>query len=189
MRRVIRSVCIFCGSQPGRDGAFAGAARALGVLLARRGIRLVYGGGGTGLMGEVARAALEAGGAVTGVMPHFLVEREAALSPQPDLRIVHSMHERKAVLTELADAFVALPGGLGTMEELFEVWSHAQLRLHVKPVGLLNVAGYFDDLIRFCDRSVADGFTRPDRRALLHVAAEPGELLERLISHSCALPG
>lgn len=181
---MIQNICIFCGSQPGRDAAFAAAARELGALMAARGLGLVYGGGGTGLMGEVARAALAAGGAVTGVMPHFLVDKEAALHPQPDLRVVHSMHERKAVLAKLSDAFVTLPGGLGTMEELFEIWSHAQLGLHAKPVGLLNVGGYFDELIRFCDRTVGAGFTRADRRALLVVADSPAVLLDRIISIS-----
>jgi uncharacterized protein (TIGR00730 family) len=177
---MIRSVCVFCGSSIGRDHGFAAVARELGGLLARRGLRLICGGGGTGLMGELARSTLAAGGEVTGVMPRFMVDREAAMSDLADLRIVATMHERKAQMTKLADAFIALPGGLGTLEELFEVWSHAQIGLHKKPVCLLNTDGYFDDLIRFCDRSVAAGFTKPERRELLLVAAKPAELIERL---------
>jgi uncharacterized protein (TIGR00730 family) len=186
---MIYNICIFCGSRKGRDASYAEAARDLGHLVAKRRLRLVYGGGGTGLMGEIARAALSAGGEVTGVMPHFLVEKEAALSPQPDLRIVHSMHERKAVLAEISDAFIALPGGIGTLEELFEIWSHAQLGLHAKPIGLLNVNGYFDDLIRFCDASVDCGFTRAERRNLLVVGDNPSDLLGRLLASAATNDG
>lgn len=132
-------------------------------------------------MGIVARAALEAGGHVTGIMPAFMVEKEAAWKAQPDLRIVQTMHERKALLVSEADAVVSLPGGIGTLEELFEVWSHAQIGLHAKPIGLLNTGGFYDDLIRFLDGTVAAGFTKADRRALLQVATDPGELVTRLL--------
>jgi uncharacterized protein (TIGR00730 family) len=178
----MKSVCVFCGSHSGSHSDYAASARELGRQLATRQLRLVYGGGGTGLMGELARAALDAGGSVTGVMPHFLVEKEAALQPQPDLRIVHTMQERKVLLAENADAFIALPGGLGTFEELFEVLCHAQLHLHAKPVGLLNTRGYFDNLLRLCDDALAAGFTSPERRPQLHIATTPSELLEKLMA-------
>lgn len=176
------SICVFCGSRPGVEPAFTAAAESFGRELGARGIRLVYGGGGTGLMGTVARATLAAGGRVTGIMPSFMVEKEAAWREQPDLRIVRTMHERKALLTSEADAFVALPGGLGTLEELFEVWSHAQIGLHAKPIGVLNTGGYFDDLLRFVDRSVKSGFTKPNRLSLLQVAVTPAALIARLTS-------
>src|SRR5258708_25293438 len=147
--RPIRSICVFCGAATGRDPSYAAAAAVTGETLARRGIRVVYGGGRLGLMGAVADAALAAGGEVVGVIPRGLVDRELAHPKLTELRIVETLHERKAQMAELADGFLALPGGLGTLEELAEVLSWAQLDLHVKPVGLLDVGGYFRALDAF----------------------------------------
>lgn len=177
---MIRNICVFCGSRSGASTVFAEDAREFGRQMALRKLRLIYGGGGTGLMGEMARAVLTAGGDVTGVMPRFLIDREAAMKDLSDLRVVTTMHERKALLTHLADAFVALPGGIGTLEELFEIWSHAQLGLHAKPIGLLNTAGFFDSLIEFCERSVDAGFTKRERFRLLIIANSVSELIGRL---------
>src|SRR5919199_3791597 len=176
----MRRVCVFCGSSPGADPAYAAAARRLAEVLVRRGIGLVYGGGSVGLMGVLADAALAAGGEVTGVIPRALQAREVGHAALPDLRVVETMHERKALMAELADGFVALPGGLGTLEEFFEVWTWAQLGIHAKPCGVLNVGGYFDPLLAFLDHAVAEGFVRDAYRAMLLVAAEPAPLLDRL---------
>jgi uncharacterized protein (TIGR00730 family) len=163
----IRSICVFCGASSGRDPAYAAAATLTGETLARRGIRLVYGGGRLGLMGAVADAALAAGGAVVGVIPHGLVDRELAHPSLTELRVVDTLHERKAQMAELADAFLALPGGLGTLEELAEVLSWAQLDLHAKPIGLLDVGGYFAALEGFLDHAAAEGFVAERHRRLL----------------------
>lgn len=163
----IRSICVFCGASPGTDPRHLAAASATGTALAGRGIRLVYGGGRLGLMGAVASAALAAGGEVVGVIPRGLVEREVAHPDLTELRIVETLHERKAQMAELADAFITLPGGLGTLEELAEVLSWAQLDLHAKPIGLLDVGGYFDALEAFLDRAVAEGFVAERHRAML----------------------
>jgi uncharacterized protein (TIGR00730 family) len=176
----MRRLCVFCGSSEGNDPAYVQAARALGETLARSGIGLVYGGASVGLMGALADAALVAGGAVTGVMPRALVEKEIAHSGLTDLRVVGSMHERKALMAELADGFVALPGGIGTFEELFEVWTWAQLGHHTKPCALLNVRGFYDGLIAFLDKVVERGFMKDAHRSMLIVAQQPMELLERL---------
>lgn len=179
----IRSVCVFCGSSPGRRPDYTTAARTLGDALAETGRRLVYGGGNVGLMGVLADAALEAGGEVVGVIPRHLVDREVAHSGLTDLRVVNSMHERKQVMADLSDAFIVLPGGLGTLEEFFEIWTWGQLGLHRKPYGLLNVAGYFDPLLAFLDHTVGERFVAADHRALLRVACDPGELLAGLDTH------
>jgi uncharacterized protein (TIGR00730 family) len=163
----IRSICVFCGASSGRDPAYAAAAALTGATLARRGIRLVYGGGRLGLMGEVADAALAAGGAVVGVIPRGLVDRELAHPGLTELRVVDTLHERKARMADLADAFLALPGGLGTLEELAEVLSWAQLDLHAKPIGLLDVGGYFGALEGFLDHAVSEGFVAERHRRLL----------------------
>lgn len=163
----IRSICVFCGAASGRDPGYAAAAAATGETLARRGIRVVYGGGRLGLMGAVADAALAAGGEVVGVIPRGLVDRELAHPGLTDLHVVETLHERKARMAELADAFLALPGGLGTLEELAEVLSWAQLELHAKPIGLLDVAGYFAAFEAFLDRAVADGFVAERHRRIL----------------------
>ncbi|HSM52204.1 MAG TPA: TIGR00730 family Rossman fold protein [Thermoanaerobaculia bacterium] len=172
-------VCVFCGSSPGADPAFAEAARALGRLVAARGLELLYGAGNVGLMGILADAALAAGGRVTGVIPRFLMDKELAHLGLTRLEIVDSMHERKARLAELADAFVALPGGMGTLEEVCEVTTWAQLALHAKPIGLLDIAGYYQPLLAFLDRAVAERLLRPEHRGLLLVESEPGRLLDR----------
>jgi len=175
-----RSVCVFCGASTGDDPAFAAAARALGRALGQSGRALVYGGGKVGLMGAVADAALAAGGRVTGVIPRRLMKKEVAHDGLTEMRVVGSMHDRKAAMGDLSDAFVALPGGLGTLEELFEVWTWAQLGLHEKPVALLRVAGFFDPLIQFLDALVARGFVRREQRDLLIVDDDPARLLARL---------
>lgn len=179
-RRTIRSLCVFCGSSPGIRPEFAGAARALGAELGRAGIQLVYGGGHVGLMGVIADEVLAHGGHVVGVITQGLQSREVGHNGLPDLRVVETMHERKAVMSELADAFVALPGGAGTMDEFFEAWTWTQLGIHRKPVGLLNVCGYFDPLIAFLDRAVADRFIREEDRAQLVVSPTPDSLLDAL---------
>lgn len=176
----MKALCVYCGSRPGADAAFAAAARDVGSAIGRRGWRLVYGGGGSGLMGEVADAALAAGARSTGVIPAALMERELGHRGLEELLVVETMHERKRAMAERSDAFVALPGGIGTLEELFEVWTWLQLGYHAKPVGLLNVAGYYDPLLAFLDRSVALGFVPPAQRALLQVEAQVDTLLDRL---------
>ncbi|MGD9904606.1 MAG: TIGR00730 family Rossman fold protein [Vicinamibacterales bacterium] len=176
----MRRVCVFCGSSHGARPAYAEAARALGRLLAERGLGLVYGGGNVGLMGVVADAVLAAGGEVIGVIPHGLMAREIGHRGVTTLHVVDSMHERKAQMAALADAFVALPGGIGTFEELFEAITWTQLGLHAKPCGLLNVAGFYDDLLRFLDGAWAEGFIKPETRAILSASADPVALLDRL---------
>jgi uncharacterized protein (TIGR00730 family) len=175
----LRRICIFCGSSPGRDPAFVAAARAVGTHLAERGIGVVYGGSRVGLMGAVADAALDAGGEVIGVIPQSLVDRELAHTGLTALRTVGTLHERKAVMAELSDAFIALPGGLGTLEELAEVTSWAQLGLHGKPIGLLDVGDYWDPLLAWLDRAVETGFLAPADRALLDRATDLDDLLAR----------
>jgi uncharacterized protein (TIGR00730 family) len=179
---VIRSLCVYCGSNFGHDPAFAEATRELARRLVERDIRLVYGGSATGLMGTLADTALAAGGTVVGIIPRALVDREIAHSGLSDLRVVETMHERKAQMSELADGFVALPGGIGTLEELIEMYTWSQLGLHAKPLGLLNVSGYYDGLAGFLDHAVASGFLRPEHRAALAVEAGVDALLARLES-------
>lgn len=174
------SICVFCGSRTGNAPIFRDRATDLGRLIAQRGHGLVYGAGQIGLMGVVADAALDAGGHVVGVIPGSLVERELAHDRLSELRVVPSMHARKAMMAELSSAFIALPGGLGTFEELCEILTWAQLRFHTKPIGLLNVDGYFDPLIAMLDRAVADGFMSDSNRQLLRVETEPLALLEHL---------
>jgi uncharacterized protein (TIGR00730 family) len=176
----VKRVCVFSGSSPGGDLAYRAAATDLGHRLAERGIELVYGGASVGLMGAVADAAMEGGGHVIGVIPQSLVDREIAHPAIADLRVVESMHERKALMADLADAFVALPGGVGTLEELFEVYTWNQLGLHAKPLGLFNVRGYYDGLARFLDHAVAERFVTPQHRAMLLVGEELDELLDGL---------
>jgi uncharacterized protein (TIGR00730 family) len=176
----VRSVCAFCGSSPGTEPAYEEAARALGRTLADRGLTLVYGGGHVGLMGVVADAALGAGGEVVGVIPKALLAREIAHTGLTDLRVVGSMHARKALMSELSDGFVALPGGTGTLEEFFEVLTWAQLGEHRMPCGLLNAAGYYDPLLAVFDHMVSKGFLSEEHRAMVLVETEPEPLLEAL---------
>jgi uncharacterized protein (TIGR00730 family) len=174
------SLCVYCGSRPGLAPAYAQAAAELGTLIGRSGGQLVYGGGHAGLMGVVADAALAAGARVVGVIPQALVERELGHTGLTELHIVQTMHERKQLMAERSDAFVALPGGIGTLEELFEVWTWRQLGYHDKPVGLLNVAGYYDRLLAFIEATERQGFVPPAQRALLQVDADAAALLARL---------
>jgi uncharacterized protein (TIGR00730 family) len=176
-------ICVYCGSNTGADPAYAEAARAFGELLAGRGLGLVYGGGSVGLMGAVADAALDAGASAVGVIPEALDEREVAHRGVTELRVVDSMHERKAEMVELADGFVALPGGLGTLEELSEVLTWAQLGIHTDPCGVLNVEGYYDGLVEHVEHAVAEGFVRPEHRNLLTVADDGAALLDAFAAH------
>jgi hypothetical protein len=174
-----RRLCVFCGASPGRDPRHAAFASDAGADLARRGIGIVYGGSRTGLMGALADGALAAGGEVIGVIPRGLVGREVAHPGVTELRVVETLHERKAVMASLADGFVALPGGLGTLEELAEVMSWAQLDLHDKPCGLLDPTGYFEPLLAFLDRAVDEGFLAAAQREMLIVARDLDGLLAR----------
>ena len=176
----MKSVCVFCGSHTGRGEIYKSAARRFGEELARRGLTLVYGGGKVGLMGIVADSVLENGGRVVGVIPRFLMEREVGHGGVTELLIVENMHERKATMAEYADAFVALPGGVGTLEEIFEAWTWMMLGLHNKPVGLLQVGNYFDPLLAYLDRTVEEGFVSTGHRRLLKVSDDPAVLLARL---------
>jgi uncharacterized protein (TIGR00730 family) len=174
-----RNICVFTGSLRGTLPAYGEAAQQLARKLVERGFGLVYGGGNVGLMSVVADSVLELGGHVTGVIPSSLVSKEVAHRGLSDLRVVNSMHERKALMAELSDGFIAMPGGIGTMEEFFEVLSWAQLTLHEKPCGLLNVSGYYDHLIQFLDYAVAQDFIKSKDRALMIVEEQPGQLLNR----------
>jgi uncharacterized protein (TIGR00730 family) len=173
-------VCVFCGSSPGARPAYGDAAEQLARVLVAEGMGVVYGGGQVGLMGRLADAMLAEGGEVIGVLPEALVAKEIGHPGLQDLRVVGSMHERKALMAELSDAFVALPGGLGTVEELFEVYTWAQLGLHRKPCALLDVEGYYEGLAGFLAHSVEERFLREDHRAMLIVEREPRTLVERL---------
>jgi uncharacterized protein (TIGR00730 family) len=176
----MRRVCVFCGSSVGNNPTYQDAARTLGRLLAERGIGLVYGGGAVGLMGVIADAAIEAGGTVIGVIPQALFDREIGHGGVTDLRIVDSMHTRKAMMADLSDAFIAMPGGVGTFEEFFEAVTWTQLGLHRKPCGLLNVAGFYTPLALFIDQAVSEGFIKPIHRAAIVVDSDPARLLTSL---------
>ena len=176
----LKSVCVFCGASPGARPIYQEAAKALGRSLAERGLALVYGGGAVGLMGTVADAALAAGGEVIGIIPQSLERAEIGHKGLTRLEVVDGMHARKARMAELADAFIALPGGLGTLEELFEVWTWGQLGYHAKPLGLLEVDGFYGRLNEFLDHLVAERFVREPHRAMLQISESPAELLERL---------
>lgn len=176
----MKRVCVFCGSRSGASPVYEEGARRLGRVLAEAGVTLVYGGGRVGLMGVLADAVLDSGGEVVGVIPKALMRREIAHAGLSDLRVVDSMHERKALMSELSDGFVALPGGTGTMEEFFEVLSWAQLGVHDKPRGLFNVEGYYDPLLAFFDHVVSQGFLSEEQRSLVLVETEPEPLLEAL---------
>ena len=175
-----KSVCVFCGTGVGNDTAYADAARAVARLLVQQGCRVIFGGGHVGLMGIVADAALAAGGYVIGISPHLLQEKEVVHRGLSELHVVETIHERKVMMTGLADAVVVLPGGFGTLDELFEVLTLQQLKVHDKPVGLLNVNGFFDALIAYLDHATATGFLRADCRAMLQVDSDPAALLARI---------
>jgi uncharacterized protein (TIGR00730 family) len=179
----LRSVCVFCGSRPGRRPEYEDAARALGRRLAADGVRLIYGGGGIGLMGTLATAVMEAGGTVIGVIPDPLATREVAHAGVTEMRVVPSMHARKALMADLADGFIAMPGGLGTFEEVFEILTWAQLGIHAKPIGLVNTGGYFDALIALVEHAIGEGFIHPEQRALFVDAPTPETLMPRLLKH------
>ena len=174
------SICVYCGSRPGTDLRFAQSARDTGAVIGSQGWELVYGGGKVGLMGMVADATLSAGGTVYGVIPQNLMDKEVGHTGLTELHVVDNMHTRKSMMFERADAFVALPGGIGTFEELFEIWTWYQLGVHHKPFGLLNVAGYYDPLIAMLDSMVAQGFLNPAVRGLLQVGTDTGELLQTI---------
>jgi uncharacterized protein (TIGR00730 family) len=176
----VERICVFCGASPGARPAYREATEELARLLVAEHIGVVYGGGGVGLMGALADAVLAEGGEVIGIIPRALMDREIAHRDVEDMRVVGSMHERKALMAELADAFVALPGGLGTLEELFEVYTWAQLGLHRKPCALLNVDGYYDGIAGFLSHAVEERFVREEHREMLIVEREPQALIERL---------
>ena len=176
----MESVCVFCGSNTGAGAAYSQAAQALARAIARAGLRMVYGGGSIGLMGVLAQAALAAGVHVTGVAPRRLLEREVVLRDLSELHVVESMHERKAKMAELSDAFVALPGGYGTLDELFEALTWAQLGYHRKPCGLLNAGGFFDLLANYLDHALAERFLARKHRDMLLIEDDPDLLIERL---------
>ena len=176
----MKRLAVYCGSSMGNDPAFADAAREIGSQMARRGIGLVYGGGRLGLMGVVADAVLAGGGEAHGVIPQALIDLEVAHVGLTELHVVETMHERKAMMTELTDAFVALPGGIGTYDELFEAWTWNALGYHAKPFALLNVSGFWDQMTSFLDHAAASGFMSPARRGQLLVAASIGEVIDKL---------
>jgi hypothetical protein len=179
----MKSICVYCGSSPGRQESYAVAARALARALVDRNLRLVYGGACVGIMGMVADAVLEFGGEAVGVIPESLVRREVAHANLTELHITHSMHERKNLMAELADGFIALPGGIGTLEEIFEIWTWAQLGMHGKPCGLLNVEGYYDALTTFLDHTVAERFVKETHRTMLIVEQNPNVMLDRFAAY------
>ena len=180
----MQRICVFCGSNSGASPGYAAAARDLGARFARDGITLVYGGGRVGMMGEVADAVIRAGGSTIGVIPRPLLDRELGHSGLTELHVVETMHERKQRMADLADAFIALPGGLGTLEEVFEIWTWAQLGIHRKPVGFLDVDGYYAPLFAFLDRCVGERFIRPQYRAMAIVDDDIERLLDRLRNYT-----
>ncbi|HSW12062.1 MAG TPA: TIGR00730 family Rossman fold protein, partial [Solimonas sp.] len=184
----MKNLCVYCGSSPGRLPAYAEAARALATALVRRDIGLVYGGASLGLMGTLADAVLAEGGRVTGVIPESLFEKEIAHRGLTQMHVTASMHERKALMAQLADGFIALPGGLGTLEEILEAWTWGQLSLHAKPCGLLDVAGYYAPLCNFLDHATGEGFVRPTHRGMLLVEPEAEALLQRFEAYVAPAP-
>jgi len=177
------NVCVFCGSNPGAHDDYANAARELAAALVRDGSSLVYGGGSVGLMGILADEVLRLGGRVTGVIPRTLWEREVGHRSLTELHIVETMHQRKRLMADLSDAFIALPGGLGTLEEIFEIWTWAQLGMHEKPVGFLDVRGYYAPLLTFLDRAVEERFVREEIRRIAIVESQPEALLRRFTEY------
>jgi uncharacterized protein (TIGR00730 family) len=184
MTQSVLSICVYCGSRHGARASYATAARALGTAIGSRGWQLVYGGGKVGLMGEVADSALAAGGRVVGVIPESLKKLEVGHSDLHELHVVPTMHVRKQMMAERADVFIALPGGIGTLEELYEVWTWRQLGYHDQPIGLLNVDGYYDDLLRFMAKSVAEGFLSAAQHDVVQIGADPQALLLALAAQA-----
>ena len=182
------SICVYCGSRPGTEPAFAEAARQVGLWIAQNKGQLVYGGGHNGLMGMMADACLQAGGRVVGVIPKALVEKEWAHSGCSELHVVENMHERKRLMAERADAFLAMPGGIGTFEEFFEVWTWRQLGYHDKPVGLLNIKGYYDNLLAFLSTSVQQGFMNAEQMQLIRSGTNTESLLKSLVTEAGLAP-
>ena len=178
------SVCVYCGSRPGEDASFIECARLAGTWIGQHGGQLVYGGGRNGLMGEVAQATRAAGGRVVGIIPKALVEKEWANKDCDELHVVQTMHERKAMMGERADAFIALPGGIGTFEELFEIWTWRQLGYHDKPIGILNHRGYYDGMVSFLQGTVKAGFMNPWQMELVQVSDDASALLRTLVEQA-----
>ena len=179
----MKAICVYCGSSPGRLEVYASAARALGQALVARDLGLVYGGASIGLMGLIADTVLQLGGRAVGVIPQALARKEVVHRHLTELHVTRSMHERKTLMADLSDGFIAMPGGIGTFEEIFEIWTWTQLGIHAKPCGLLNVAGYYDALTTFLDHAVAEQFLKPPHRSLLIVEQEPQALLDRFASY------
>jgi uncharacterized protein (TIGR00730 family) len=179
----IQSVCVYCGSSPGRSPIYLGAAKELGAEFGNRGITLVFGGSGVGLMGEVARSAIASGAKVVGVITQALVAQNIAFDGLTELQIVKDMHERKSAMADLSDGFIALPGGYGTYEEFFEMLTWLQLGIHSKPCGLLNAGGYYDKLLEFLDHAVDEEFIHKPHRELILASDQPGELLDQIINY------
>ena len=183
-KQSFQRICVFCGTNAGSRPEYEAAARELGKLLAEEDIELVYGGASVGIMGELADAVHEHGGHVTGIIPQQLIKKEAAHTGIPDLIVVASMHQRKSQMADMSDGFIALPGGIGTMEGFFEILTWGQLGIHRKPSGLLNVAGYFDELIKFLDHAVTEGFLTEEHRATILVESDPKKLLKRIRAYA-----
>lgn len=183
MMNAIQTVCVYCGASNGITATYINAAQQLGSTIAERRLNLVYGGGSVGLMGAVAKAVIDGGGQVTGVLPRSLKTKEVAAAIYGELIEVRTMHERKAMMTKLTDAFIALPGGFGTLDELFEALTWGQLGIHSKPIGLLNIDGYFDGLVAWIDHALGQGFIREQHRSLIVIDDTPGALLDKLATH------
>jgi len=179
----MKNICVYCGSNPGRQEAYASAARELAKTLVESNLGLVYGGASVGIMGLIADTMLQLGGRAIGVIPEALMRKEIAHKSLTELHVTKSMHERKTLMAELSDGFIAMPGGIGTLEEIFEVWTWAQLGFHAKPCGLLNVAGYYDALTSFLEHAVTEQFVKPAHHATLIVERHPQRLLERFANH------
>ena len=180
----MKRVCVFCGSNRGGRAGYITATRELASALVRSGLSLVYGGGKVGLMGELANEVLRLGGEVTGVIPRALMEREVGHTGLTDLRVVETMHERKALMADLADGFIALPGGLGTLEEIFEVWTWAQLGMHQKAIAFLDIGGYYELLTEFLDQATREGFVRRQHRAIAIIDRDPVVLIDRMKAYT-----
>ena len=179
----IKNICVYCGSNVGSDPIYAEQAAVLGQVMVERGLGLVYGGSRVGLMGAIADAVLAAGGRAVGVIPEALMKKELAHKGLTELHVVQSMHERKTLMADRADGFIAMPGGVGTLEEIFEMWTWAQLGFHGKPCGLLNVAGYYDALAKFLDGTVESAFMQPQHRQMLAIESDPKRLLDRFSAY------